>query len=839
METKFKEFSKAQKQDAFDHSLNNKLPIWQRDLNEGGAKNLFVDSYENVFNKIKSGRNNIYEYWNSSQNVKLFVDYDRKVEIHDPNDLKKRVKIIDEQNNHKSDVLNIINYIKSIIPNITATYILKSVPNLNKKSYHIVFDGIYFNNRSILKKFMEEQLKSRFKELFDKKIIDLKVYGDLCFRTLLSTKFGQNRPLYLINTDDFLNELQENVIKSDQTTLQDFLKCSISYIPESCQLYNYKPEKKKNNNKKAHLMTDEDIFTDKDIVRKYLDLLDVDRYTDYNKWLNVGFILYSINPDFIDLWNYFSQKWEHYDEAMANSKWNSFSNSEYIYTVNNLIFLARCDNPDDCQELDHDIIEHDVKFLRPFDNILSKYIHRLYGEKFVCSDPKSDTWYYFSSIKWRKENKSLNLRKKIINEVFNKIEIYRKQLIKDGASEDLIKNYHSILQKLSSGIKLNCLELEFYNESFDSIIDQNKELIGFENGIYDLSTMEFRGGFPSDYVSLSTGYDYIDYPQNHELYIKLMVLIEQILPDHETREFTLKSLASCLDGYNRDENFYIWSGKNASGGNGKSTITELLTKALGEYAVDSPVSLITGKKESANSPNSALVATRNKRAVIMQEPESNDQIQAGVLKSLTGGDRVSTRELHGTQITFKPNFKMFLCANRLPQMSDIDGGVIRRLKIIEFTSKFVDEPKDYTEFRIDKELKSKLDIYKPVFMSILLDYYVIYKRDSLKPPNSVMSVTKKYENNNNNIKAFVDENIVKGKKNDFITIDEVKNLYKADNFIRQSFPKVSTFISQLESALCDEFRMCPRRKTRKMDGYVIKGDYDIDDNEMVDIDVDE
>jgi hypothetical protein len=99
-----------------------------------------------------------------------------------------------------------------------------------------------------------------------------------------------------------------------------------------------------------------------------------------------------------------------------------------------------------------------------------------------------------------------------------------------------------------------------------------------------------------------------------------------------------------------------------------------------------------------------------------------------------------------------------------------------------------------------------------------------------------MSVTKKYENNNNNIKAFVDENIIKGKKNEFITLDEVKNLYKADNFIRQSFPKVSTFISQLESALCGEFRMCPKRKTRKMDGYILKGDYDLDDEEMIDTD---
>lgn len=821
------EFIKSQKSECFEYALNKKLQVWQRDLNAGGAKILLVDSYENIFNNIKLGKCNYYEYWNSNQPIKLFIDYDRKVVIEQ--DLKKRSKnSSSDENNYKSDILNIINYIRSILPNIKHTCILKSIPSNFKKSFHIIFDGIHFNNRAVLKKFILEQLYPKFKELFDQKIIDVKVYGDLCFRTLLSTKFGQNRPLYLIKTDDFLNELQENIIDVQDTTFEHFLKTSISYISDNSQLYNYKSDKKKN---KKEILT-EDIYSDRDVVKKYLDLLDCDRYTDYNKWLNIGFILYSINSDFIDLWHYFSQKWEHYDENIVTKKWNSFNNSEYIYTINNLKYLARCDNPDDCIELDKDIPDHDLQYLRNYDNILSKYIARLYGEKFVCSDPKSDNWYYYNNIRWKKENKSFNLRKTIINEVFNKIESYRKQLIKEGASDDNIKMYNNILHRLSSGIKLNCLELEFYNENFYNIIDQNKDLIGFENGIYDLNTMEFRGGFPSDYISLSTGYDYVHYPKNHPLYIELMILLTQILPDYDTRDFTLKSLSSCLDGHNRDENFYIWSGKNASGGNGKSTITELLTKSLGEYAIDSPVSLITGKRESSNSPNSALVAIRNKRAVIMQEPESNDQIQASVLKSLTGGDRISTRELNSTQITFKPNAKYFLCCNRKPHMSDIDGGTTRRLKITEFTSKFVEEPADSTEFKIDKDLKSKLELYKPVFMSILLDYYIIYRKEGLKAPEAIVSVTKKYENNNNKIKTFIEDNIIKSKKNDFITLDEIKQLYKSDNFIRQSFPKVSTFINQLESALCNEFKMCSKQKIRKLDGFILKTNYELLDTDI-------
>ena len=44
----------------------------------------------------------------------------------------------------------------------------------------------------------------------------------------------------------------------------------------------------------------------------------------------------------------------------------------------------------------------------------------------------------------------------------------------------------------------------FYDNKFTEKLDDQKHLIGFENGIYDLNKSVFRGGLPSDYVSLST-----------------------------------------------------------------------------------------------------------------------------------------------------------------------------------------------------------------------------------------------------------------------------------------------------------------------------------------------
>ena len=854
------EFTKGP--ECIEYCNTHSLSYYRRDLNQSFAKVYVADTHQNIFQKIKSSNTPLsyYESWITNQPLKLYIDYEKKVntENNDPtpapanagvagidtnvasgsqhSDLKKKLLKINEDEkdvSHKHDILNIINCVTQLLPNITGSYILKSYPDKEKKSYHIIFDGIYFPNYRIIKLFIEEQLKPKFKELFEKKIIDVTVYAPKCFRSLLCSKYGQNRPLYLLDTNAFKTHLDEIKISKQETTFDMFKKTCITYIEGNSILQNYKSiEKKKDNqNKKLHLINDGDIYSDKDIVKKYLDLLDADRYTDRNKWLNIGYILYSLSPDYSDLWHYFSSKWENYSEKDVIIAWDSFNNNEYIYTIHNLIYLARIDNLNDYNELANEIPNHDIKYIRPFDNIISKVIYRLYGERFVCSNPEKNEWYYFNNIRWMKENKSHQLRKLMINDVFSRVEKYRKQLINEGASEELVKNYHSILKILGSGNKLNCLELEFYNANFIKIIDQNRDLLGFENGVYDLIKMEFRKGEPSDYISMSTGYEFIEYSESSKEYRELHELLCKILPIKDTRDFTLKSLSSCLDAHTRDENFYIWSGKSATGGNGKSTLLDLLLKSLGDYGVTAPVTLLTGKRENASGANSALMSIINKRAVICQEPEADEQIQASNLKSFTGGDTISARDLHASQTEFKLHSKFFLSTNRIPLLSGSDGGTSRRLKITEFVSTFIDKPSlsDGTinettgvfEFKIDKELKSKLDGYKPVFMSILLHYYRLYKTEGLRPPFDVIKVTKKYEADNDIMQSFIEENIQKGSKNDFITKEELKTLYKNDFVLKSSFNKFNIFLGRLEIALLSEFKL-DKKRISKLYGYTIK-----------------
>ncbi|NCW13263.1 MAG: hypothetical protein EBV82_08935, partial [Chitinophagia bacterium] len=257
------EFNK--KSECLKYCETHNLQFFQRDINSSCAKLFMATSYNSIWNQIVTKgtlKSNYYESWSSTQPVKLFIDYDKKIEEGDLGDAT-----------HKTDILNIINTVKSLV-NFNKVHILKSIPDITKKSYHLIFSGIHFQKIKNIDIFVEEQLKPKFKALFDKKIIDTSIYKPICFRSLLCTKNGQSRALYLLQTDPFITELQEIPLSAEETTFEDFLDTCITHIEKDSILYNYKSDKKKDNFKKVHMtnsVENEDIFTDRDVVKKYID----------------------------------------------------------------------------------------------------------------------------------------------------------------------------------------------------------------------------------------------------------------------------------------------------------------------------------------------------------------------------------------------------------------------------------------------------------------------------------------------------------------------------------------------------------------------------------------
>jgi P4 family phage/plasmid primase-like protien len=251
--------------------------------------------------------------------------------------------------------------------------------------------------------------------------------------------------------------------------------------------------------------------------------------------------------------------------------------------------------------------------------------------------------------------------------------------------------------------------------------------------------------------------------------------MEKVLTNENVRKYVMTLFASILDGKNRDEKFHMWTG---SGSNGKSKIVELFQYAIGDYACIFNVSLLTQKRVGSSATNSELAIAKGKRFAILQEPEENERLNVGIMKELTGGDTIQCRPLYKEPIKFKPMFKMILTCNHMPAIPPDDGGTWRRVRRVEFASKFVDNPVHSNEFKIDRELTYKFEVWKETFMIMLLECYKEYKKiGKITEPKEVLDATNEYQRKNDIFADFCDT-YIEYDAGDFAEVNELFEKFK-------------------------------------------------------------
>ena len=310
----------------------------------------------------------------------------------------------------------------------------------------------------------------------------------------------------------------------------------------------------------------------------------------------------------------------------------------------------------------------------------------------------------------------------------------------------------------------------YYDPDFLNLADEKRHLICFNNGVYDLENDIFRDGCLEDYITLCTRGDYKEYDPNDEYIVKVEQFFRDILPEEDTRNYTLDLMASCLQGHIPDEKFHIWTG---TGGNGKSISINLLHQALGEYACTLPITMLTSKRANATTANPELAKTKGKRFAVFQEPEKGDKIYVGHMKELTSNnDKISARSLFKEPVEFYPQFKLLLTCNDTPEIDANDGGTWRRLRIVPFEMKFVDNPKEANERKINKKIKEEIPWWKDALISILIKRFANYRMNGLIEPYKVISFTAEYQKETDMYYEFIQLYLIKtGNDSDEISID--------------------------------------------------------------------
>lgn len=527
------------------------------------------------------------------------------------------------------------------------------------------------------------------------------------------------------------------------------------------------------------------------LAAKLVDALSPERATSYDSWIRTGWCLRNIDYRLVTKWVDFSKRSPKYTHGECESLWDKMRVNGGLGMGTLKMWVAH-DSPDVYKEL----IREDVFSLIHKSQTGTHYdvacvVHAMYGNDFVCASPKNRTWYQFNQHRWHVCEEAINLSQKIsvqvcqefsqVASVFNQ----KAALADDDAIQKQSLEISAKLNKVALSLKNTAFKacvmkecmIMFHAPKFEEKLDSKCHLIGFENGVYDLEAMTFREGVPEDFISFSTGINYVPYDSNSEEAQALREYFKQVLPRPGVREYVLLHLASCLNGNIKEERFHVWTGQ---GSNSKSKLIELFEKSFGDYCCKLPVALLTNKRAQSNAATSEVARTKGRRFAVLQEPSENERFNVGLMKELTGGDKIIARGLFKEPVEFKPQMKLVLTCNHLPEVSADDDGTWRRIRLVEFVSKFCAHPNPNNpyEFPLDMDLSTKMEGWVDVFMGMLLHYYKQYKLNGMAEPDEILKCTREYQRNNDFVSDFVEACTVPA-ENAFASITDVYAVFKA------------------------------------------------------------
>jgi P4 family phage/plasmid primase-like protien len=569
-----------------------------------------------------------------------------------------------------------------------------------------------------------------------------------------------------------------------------------------------------------------------------VSLLSPERCDKYDDWIKIGWSLHNIDYSLLSIWITFSKQSKKFKEGDCDERWHRMRDDGY--TIRSLMAWAEEDN----YQKYHQFITQEFtnvlnKSLDGTTYSIAKALYVKYIDRFVCASMKNEAWYEFRGHKWEYVYDAYTLRREIsetfVNEYCKLVSKYSLQTVDQQGSDKeqtqaRVSKTNKIVEKLmdisfKDKVMKECKNL-FFDPDFQEKLDENYDLVGFNNGVYDLENEDFRNGRPDDFISKSTNIDYHPFNRKNPYAEKMFKFFKDILPNDDVRNYFLVSLSICLSGHNKEEKLNIATG---SGSNGKSLLFNLVQLALGDYYISCPITIITRKRGSSNQASPELLRIKGARCGCFQETDNDEKLNVGIMKEITGNDSFMVRGLFADPIEIKPQIKFFLACNQLPVVPSTDGGTWRRLRVVNFGSKFVESPEKANEFLIDNTLKIKIKEWAPIFASYLIELYVKeYKKCTyLVEPDAVKYSTNCYKMENDHFTEYFTLKIIftnnkKDKLSSKGVYDDFKAWYKSsrDGVIKAP-PQ-----SELTKFLIDKIG---EPKTDKWIGYTFKSE---DDNSL-------
>lgn len=353
-----------------------------------------------------------------------------------------------------------------------------------------------------------------------------------------------------------------------------------------------------------------------------------------------------------------------------------------------------------------------------------------------------DTWFFWDGRVWMSDvsGEIERLAKGVVQSIYREA---------GQAADDEVRKYlarwairSESATKLRNLVYLARSELAISPDEFDV----DPWLLNCENGTIDLRSGELRPHRRGDLITRMA-------PVRFDPAARLPMwdgFLEDVTGGYaQTQQFLARAMGLSASGRISEEKLFMLIGP---GRTGKTTFLEACKAALDGYAATADFGTFL-RGHAVDKPRADLARLRGARLVTAAEADNGAALDEATIKLITGGDTIAARHLFKSSFEFRPSFKIWLCSNQAPRVSDRDDAIWRRIVRIPFAH-------IVPAAKADPAVKETLcdpEIAGPAILAWIVRGCLAWQREGLGSCPAVDQATEEYRAEMDSLQGFIDE----------------------------------------------------------------------------------
>lgn len=357
-----------------------------------------------------------------------------------------------------------------------------------------------------------------------------------------------------------------------------------------------------------------------------------------------------------------------------------------------------------------------------------------FGQDLMYVDPWDGKWLHWDGKRWASDRTRIieALAKELAAEIWSSVQLAIERKVEAKLIDELIRYAKS--RNSANGIR-NTITLARSEPGIAILpeaLDREQWKLNCENGTLDLRAGKLGPHDRADYITKLAPVTFdpdADCPTWRKFLMDIFAGQETLIG------FVRRLVGYTLTGRVGEHVLPVLYG---TGSNGKSTLCTAILDLMGEdYAIQGASDLLLVKKGESHPTERADL--HGKRLVACIETDEGRRLAEGLLKQITGGDKIRARRMREDFWQFSATHKIWLACNHKPVIRGTDHGIWRRIKLVPFNVVISDKDQD-------KELGDKLAAERSGILNWAMLGCLQWQAEGLNDTDEVKAATGDYRN---------------------------------------------------------------------------------------------